>query len=60
MVGVDGEVSSWKSIFSLVSQGSVLGRILCLVYIYDVEEGVTCNILTFPDDTKLFRKTEKI
>ena len=27
---------------------------------YDIEEGVTGNILTFADDTKLFRKTKKI
>ena len=31
-----------------------------MVYIYDLEEGVKCNILTFADDTKLFRKTKEI
>ena len=41
-------------------QGSVLGPILFLVYINDLEEGVTCSILKFADDTKLFRKTEEI
>ena len=29
---------------------------LSLVYIDDLDEGVTGNILTFADDTKLFRK----
>ena len=56
MVVVDGGVSSWKSVLSGVPQGSVLGPILFLVYINDLEEGV----LKFADDTKLFRKTKKI
>ena len=50
-VVVDGEVSSWKSVLSGVPQGSVLGPILSLVYIYYLEEGVTGNILKFADDT---------
>ncbi len=41
-------------------QGSVLGPILFLVYINDLEEGVTCKILKFADDTKLFTKTKEI
>ena len=59
-VVVDGEVSSWKSVLSGVPQGSVLGPILFMVYINDLEEGVTGNILKFADDTKLFTKTKEI
>ena len=55
-----GEVSSWKSVLSGVPQASVLGPILFLVYITDLEAGVTGNILTFANDTKLFRKTKEI
>ena len=57
---VDGEVSSWKSVLIGVPQGSLLGPILFLVYINDFEEGVTGKLLTFADDTKLFRKTKTI
>ena len=59
-VVADGEVSSWKPVLSGVPQVSVLGPILFLIYINDVEEGVTGKILKFADDTKLFRKVKDI
>ena len=57
---VNGEVSNWESVLSGVPQGSVLGPILFLIYINDLEEGVTSKILKFADDTNIFRKTKEI
>ena len=55
-VVVDGEVSNLKSVLSGVPQGSVLGPLLFLIYINDLGDNITGNVLKFADDTKVFRK----
>ena len=55
-VKVNGEISNWKSVLSGVPQGSVLGPILFLIYINDLEDDIPSNVLKFADDTKVFRK----
>ena len=54
-VVVDEEVSNWKSVLSGVPQRSVLGPLLFLIYINDLDDNITCNELKFADDTKVFR-----
>ena len=53
---VDGEISNGKSVLSVVPHGSVLGPILFLIYINDLEDDISSKVLKFVDDTKIFRK----
>ena len=57
---VDGEISNWKSVLSGVPQGSVLGPILFLIYINDLEDDISSKVLKFADDTKVFRKVTNV
>ena len=54
----DGVISNWKSVLSAFPQGSVLGPILFLIYIYinDLDNDISSKVLKFADDTKVFRK----
>ncbi len=55
-VGVRGEYSEWMAVTSGVSQGSVLGPIMFLMYVYDRPDGVKCLIKLCVDDAKLLKK----
>ena len=53
-VQVKGSLSDWAMVKSGVPQGSVLGPVLFLIYVNDIDEKVTCNISKFADDTKIY------
>ena len=57
-VVVNGEMSNWTTVTSGVPQGSILDPLLFIVYINDLDEGMTSNVLKFADDTKLSRKVD--
>ena len=42
-----------------VTQGSILGPILFLLYINDLPDDVVCNIAIYPDDTTLYSKCDQ-
>jgi hypothetical protein len=55
-VVVKGKTSNWKDVRSGVPQGSILGPLLFIIFINDIDLGIKNRILKFADDTKIFGK----
>ena len=53
-VVLNGHSSDWSKVLSDVPQGSVLGPLLFVIFINDLEQDIGNRLLKFADDTKLF------
>ena len=51
---MNGQNSSWANAEAGVSQDSILGPLLFLIYINDLSDNLSTNVKLFADDTSLF------
>ena len=53
-VSIKNYKSSYKNVFAGVRQGSILGPLLFLIYVYDVADSLFSLTRLFADDSSLF------
>ena len=53
-VVLNGQTSEWEKINAGVPQGSILGPLFFLIYINDLNDGISAIVKLFADDTSLF------
>ena len=55
-VVIEGSCSSWKEVKAGVPQRSVLGPLLFLIYINDIQQNIDSDCFLFADDTMLLEE----
>ena len=58
-VVISEETSDWTAVSSWVPQGSILGPLLFIVYINDLDEKMKSTMLKFADDTKIISNSQQ-
>lgn len=59
-VVLNGCSSEWTKVLSGVPQGSVLGPLMFVLYINDIDERIMSKLSKFADDTKVFREVSSV
>ena len=59
-VVINGNMSDWLPVLSGVPQGSVLGPILLIVYINDLDVNLNSYVLKFADDAKVLSEVSSL
>ena len=59
-VVLNGWNSSWANVEAGIPQGSILGPLLFLIYINDLPDNLSANVILFADNTSQFSVVHKI
>ena len=59
-VVIEGHSSDWLNVTSGLPQGSIISRLLFLVYINDLPSSVSCNSDLFADNTAFHRQIDSV
>ena len=60
MVNLENSFSEVSNILCSVSQGSILGPLLFLIYVHDMTMAVKCNLFLYADDTCLVFQSKNV